>query len=166
METRKLLVAMRQVCNKEPMYMQRLFMIACFCCLALVAGAQQVSPDVEKLLDLEKKWTDAYKDRNIGIMRSLLAEDFTITVEDGRIFGKIGYISHTTDSSVQVEVAEQSELKVRLHGVVAVVTGGYHETGTAKNKRYEYHDRFTDVWMKVNGQWELIASQYAVPSQQ
>jgi len=44
-----------------------------------------------------------------------------------------------------------------------VVTGAYHETGTSKGKRYEYHDRLTDVWMKINGQWRLIAAQYSVP---
>jgi hypothetical protein len=43
------------------------------------------------------------------------------------------------------------------------VTGGYHETGNSKGKRYEYRDRLTDVWMKIDGQWQLIASQYSVP---
>jgi beta-N-acetylglucosaminidase len=49
---------------------------------------------------------------------------------------------------------------------MAVVIGAYHETGISKGKRYEYHDRFTDVWMKIDGQWQLIASQYSVPLQQ
>jgi len=127
--------------------------------------AQQASPETAKVLELEKKWTDAYKERNIKIMTSMLAEDFVITVEDGRSFGRIGYMSHTTDSSVQVEVAEESDVKVRLHGNVAVVSGAYHETGTSKGKKYEYRDRFTDVWMKTNGQWQLIAAHYAVPVQ-
>jgi len=127
--------------------------------------AQQASPETAKVLELEKKWTDAYKERNIKIMTSMLAEDFVITVEDGRSFGRIGYMSHTTDSSVQVEVAEESDVKVRLHGNVAVVTGAYYEAGTSKGRKYEYRDRFTDVWMKSNGQWQLIAAHYAVPVQ-
>ena len=126
--------------------------------------AQQTSPDVAKVLALEAKWTDAYRQRNITILTSLLAEDFIITVEDGRVFGKIGYMSHTADPSVQVATADESDLRVNLHGNVAVVTGAYHETGTAKGKRYEYRDRMTDVWMKIDGQWQLIASQYSVPS--
>lgn len=128
--------------------------------------AQQTSPEVDKVLALEGKWTDAYKLRSINILTSLLAEDFVITVEDGRVFGRVGYISHTADPSVQVETAEESDLRVHLHGTIAVVTGAYHETGTAKGKRYEYRDRMTDVWMKIDGQWKLIASQYSVPLQQ
>ena len=115
---------------------------------------------------MEKKWTDAYKQHSLATLTSLLAEDFIITVEDGRIFGRIGYMAHTADRSVQVEVAEESDIKVRMHGNVAVVTGGYHETGTAKSKRYEYRDRFTDIWLKTEGQWLLIAAHYSVPVQQ
>jgi ketosteroid isomerase-like protein len=129
----------------------------------MLATAQRVSPEEGKVLELEKKWTDAYKQHSYGTLTSLLAEDCIITVEDGRSFGKIGYMAHTSDSSVQVDVAEQSDIKVRMHGNVAVVSGGYHEVGTSKGKRYEYKDRFTDVWMKIDGQWLLIASHYSVP---
>jgi ketosteroid isomerase-like protein len=142
---------------------RQLFICCCLCCLAVLAMAQRSAEDEARILDLEKKWTDAYKLHNLNVMTALLAEDFIITVEDGRTFGKIGYIAHTADSATQVEVAEESDLKVRLHGNVAVVTGAYHETGTSKGKRYEYRDRFTDAWMKINGQWQIIASQYSVP---
>ena len=127
--------------------------------------AAQTSPEVAKILALEKKWTDAYKDHNINSMASMLAEDFVITVEDGRIFGKMGYIAHTVDSSVQVDVAQESDLRVSVHGNIAVVTGAYHEMGSSKGNRYEYRDRFTDVWVKVDGQWQILASQYSVPVQ-
>jgi ketosteroid isomerase-like protein len=141
-------------------------LIVCFLCsLSIGSIAQQASPEEARILALEKRWTDAYRLRSLSTLTSLLAEDFVITVEDGRIFGKIGYIAHSADSSVQVDLAEQSDLRVHLHGSVAVVTGAYHETGTSKGKRYELRDRSTDVWMKIEGQWQLIASQYSVPQQ-
>jgi len=132
----------------------------------MLASAQRASSDEAKILDLEKKYTDAYKLHGVATLTTMLAEDFLITVEDGRVFGKMGYLAHTADSSVHVDVAEESDLKVRMHGTVAIVTGAYHEKGTSNGKRYEYRDRFTDVWMKVDGRWLLIASQYSVPLQQ
>jgi ketosteroid isomerase-like protein len=141
-------------------------LVLCFvCCLPMVAAAQS-SSDNAKVLALEKKWTEAYKQRDISLLSSLLAEDFAITVEDGSTFGKEGYISHSADTSVHVEVAELSELRVHMHGNVAVVTGAYHETGTSKGKHYEYHDRLTDVWMKTAGKWQVVASHYSVPLKQ
>lgn len=99
-------------------------------------------------------------------MNSLLADDFIITVEDGSTFSKPGYIAHNGDSTVHVETSDMSDLKVRMHGKAAIVTGAYHEKGISKGKPYEYHDRFTDVWMNVNGKWQVIASHYSIPKSQ
>ena len=96
-------------------------------------------------------------------MNSLLTDDFIITVEDGATYSKTGYIAHLRDSAEQVAVAEISDVKVRLHGNMAVVTGAYHEEGTTKKKPYHYDDRFTDIWVKGEGKWQLMASHYSIP---
>lgn len=141
-------------------------LVLLLCILPPPLSAQQKSQDTEKILALEKKWAEAYKHRDISILSSLLAEDFVITVEDGTSYGKEGYISHSADTSVKVETAELSGLKVRMHGNTAVVTGAYHEKGNSGGKRYEYHDRLTDVWMKIDGRWQVISSHYSVPLRQ
>lgn len=135
-------------------------------CLAAglaVSSAVPENSDASNIRALELKWTESYKQRQVQILSSLLADDFVITVEDGSTFSKPGYISHTAESSVHVEVAEMSDLKVRMHGNTAVVTGAYHERGQSNGKGYEYHDRLTDVWMKVGGRWQVVASHYSVP---
>src|SRR5215471_7147021 len=88
--------------------------------------AQERSDTVSTIKSLELKWTDAYKHRQIQSLSSLLAEDFIITVEDGSTYGKAGYIGHTADSSVHVQLAEMSDMHVRVHGETAVITGAYH----------------------------------------
>jgi ketosteroid isomerase-like protein len=148
------------------MSIKRILILSFICCLPLSSVPQQASPELQRVLNLEQKWTDAYRVRNIQVMTSMLHDDFVITVEDGSVYGKVGYMSHTMDTSTQVELAEESDLKVHMHGNIAVVTGAYHEKGTSKGKAYEYHDRLTDVWMKTGNQWQLIVSHYSVPLQQ
>jgi ketosteroid isomerase-like protein len=128
--------------------------------------AAQEKSDAATIRALELKWTESYKQHSIDILSALLADDFVITIEDGSIFSKAGYISHTADFSTKVHVAEMTDLKVRMHGDTAVVTGAYHEKGESNGKSYEYHDRLTDVWMKVGGKWQVVASHYSVPSKQ
>jgi len=128
--------------------------------------AAQEKSDAATIRALELKWTESYKQHSIDILSALLADDFVITIEDGSIFSKAGYISHTADSSTKVHVAEMTDLKVRMHGDTAVVIGAYHEKGESNGKSYEYHDRLTDVWMKVGGKWQVVASHYSVPSKQ
>jgi len=142
---------------------QKLLLACLVACLPVSLLPQQTSPEAAKILALEQQWTDAYRQRNIKLLTSMLAEDFIITVEDGSIFGKIGYMAHTADTATQVDVAEESDLKVHMHGSIAIVTGAYHESGTSKGKRYEYRDRLTDVWQKTGSTWQLIGSHYSVP---
>ena len=130
-----------------------------------VALAQErADAGAAKIQALEKEWNTAYQRGDVAKMNALLADDFIITIEDGRTFSKSGYIALNGNSTVKVEVSDMSDVKVRMHGSsVAVVTGRYHEKGTSKGKPYEYHDRFTDVWMNA-GVWQIIASQYSIPS--
>ena len=136
-------------------------LIASLLLVPVVMSAQEKS-DAATVRALELKWTESYKQHNIEILSSLLSDEFVITVEDGNVYSKAGYISHTADSGVHVQVAEMSDLRVRTHGDTAIVNGSYHEKGDSNGKPYEYHDRFTDVWMKAGGKWQVIASHYSV----
>jgi len=138
-----------------------------FCLLVLLSirsAAQEQAGAAAQVRRLEEKWTEAYKERDINILSTLLTEDFVITVEDGSTYSKAGYISHSADTSVKVEVAELSDLRVRVHGGnIAVVTGAYYERGKSNGKPYEYHDRMTDVWVRVGNEWRVLSSHYSVP---
>jgi len=126
------------------------------------SGPGQEKADTAEIRAMESKWVDAYKQRQITALASLLAEDYVITVEDGSTYGKVGFVSHSS-GSLRVDVAETSDLKIRMHGDVAVVTGAYHERGESAGQSYDYHDRLTDVWMKLGGKWQLVASHYSLP---
>src|SRR5215467_14271443 len=123
-----------------------------------VLGFAQEKSDAATIRALELKWTESYKQRSIDILSSLLADEFVITVEDGTVYSKAGYISHTADSKTRVQIAEMSDLRVRMHGDTAIVTGAYHEKGESEGKSYEYRDRLTDVWIKNSGKWQVVAS--------
>jgi ketosteroid isomerase-like protein len=142
-----------------------LLVVAFLAVWALDFAVAQIEPNTGSatILRLEAKWNAAYERGDIATMSSLIADDFIITLEDGSTFSKSGHIAHNGDSTVHVEISEMSDLKVRMHGKTAVVTGAYHEKGTSKGKPYEYRDRFTDVWMNMNGTWQVIASHYSIP---
>jgi len=131
-------------------------------CIAAPVLAQE-KPDMAAIRALELKWVDAYKQRQIAAVAALLSEDYVITLEDGSIYGKVGFISYSA-GPLRVDVADLADVKIRLHENVAVVTAAYHERGQFSGKSYDYHDRLTDVWMKVGVRWQLIASHYSVPS--
>ena len=146
--------------------MRKILYSSLMLCLLMVpsvgAWAQEKS-DADQVRALDIKLTEAYKQRQFDLLASMLDEDFVITFEDGDVYSKTGYISYSAASTTQVDVAEMSEVKVRIHGNTAILTGVYHERGKDNGEPYDYRDRFTDVWMKNGGKWRMIASHYAVP---
>lgn len=148
--------------------MHRVKYILVLACVVAVWPAliqAQEAADVATVRALELKWTEAYKLRQLDLLSSLLDDNCVSTYEDGRVFGKLGVISYIAKPSEHVDSAEMSDLTIRLHGDTAIVTGAYHEQGVSEGKPYDYHDRFTDVWMKVRGNWKLVASHYSIPAQ-
>jgi ketosteroid isomerase-like protein len=142
------------------------FLLCLIASLVLPSAAQEKDKDkadADYIRSMELKWTESYKQRQVAILSTLLADDFVITIEDGSIYSKTGYISHCAEPGTRVDVAEMSDLKVRMHGNTAIIAGAYHEKGESDGKRYEYHDRFTDVWMKIGAKWQVVASHYSVP---
>ena len=138
------------------------FLLGLLGCFA-VPGLAQEKPDAAAIRVLESKWVDAYKQRQIAAVASLLAEDYVITVEDGSTYGKTGFISYSA-GPLRVELAELGDIRIRVHENIAIVTGSYHERGVQNGKPYDYRDRLTDVWMKIAGKWQLIASHYSLPA--
>jgi ketosteroid isomerase-like protein len=129
-----------------------------------LAASAQESPDAAAIRVLETKWAESYKNRQVDVLSSLMSDDYVITMEDGSVYGKVGFISHTAQPSEKVAVVEFADLKIRMHGDGAVVTGSYHEQGESAGKPYDYRDRMTDLWMKMDGKWKLVASHYSIPA--
>jgi ketosteroid isomerase-like protein len=137
--------------------------LVCLVSCGLGASAQE-SADAATIRVLETKWADSYKNRQVDALSSLMSDDYVITMEDGSVYGKVGFISHTAQPSEKVDLVEFGDLKIRMHGDAAVVTGSYHEQGESAGKPYDYRDRMTDLWMKTDGKWKLLASHYSIPA--
>jgi hypothetical protein len=122
------------------------------------------SSDQAEIRSLELKMLECYKHRQVEVFATVLDEDFVITFEDGSTYSKTGYLSYSASSSTHIELAEIPEMKVRMHGNTAVVIGIYREKGLDNQGTYDYHDRFTDIWIKKSGKWRMVAAHYSVPT--
>jgi ketosteroid isomerase-like protein len=52
-----------------------------------------------------------------------------------------------------------SDLKIRVYGDAAIVTGRSAQEGTENGKDYSGNYRFTRVYVKQNGAWKTVALQ-------
>ena len=150
--------------------MRRLLLVA-FAALAAIWGAAQKASaqgiTEQKLLQLEHDWENANVKADSAAVERLEAADFVFTGPDGMMTAKADDLNDLKTGNFKADGIDLSELKARVYGNAAVVTG----KATLKNCKWRGKDisgnyRFTDVWAKVNGNWQVVASQSAALSHQ
>jgi uncharacterized protein (TIGR02246 family) len=109
----------------------------------------------------EEKWQAAIRDHDVKTLDELLARDFVGTSSTGKVGSKQTLLDALGRDKNDYKSVEARGMSVRTHGDdVAVVTGVTKESGTTKDgKRFKTSRRFTDTWVKRNGEWRCIASQ-------
>jgi ketosteroid isomerase-like protein len=132
--------------------------------LALVAWpfAQDISGaqgDETKIIALENLWNQMQINHDADAMGKMLGNDFVLTDYDGTVMSKTQFLASIRDKSTQLTVEVSSDMKLHRYGDTVVVTGATHEKGTEKGKPFSHQGRFTDTWIKKEGQWLCVASQ-------
>jgi ketosteroid isomerase-like protein len=135
--------------------------------LLSVLGFAQGPPtegDETKVIAFENLWNQMQISHDADAMGKMLDADFVLTDYDGAVLNKAQFLASIRDKSNQLTVEVSEGMKLHRHGNTVVVTGATHEKGTDKGKRYEHQGRFTDTWIKQDGQWICIASHLGVIS--
>lgn len=86
-------------------------------------------------------------------------DDFTYIGVDGKIVDKEGLRVRMQRNELQHFELEDDLRRVSVYGDVAVLSG--HSTTKAKDKGEEHAatEGYTEVWVRRDGRWELVAEQ-------
>ena len=116
-------------------------------------GAAQVE---SQILALEDKWRVAQHKNDVAAFKDLLSPDLTFIGTSGSLRNRSDYIASRSSSVLpRAKTYEYSELRVRVIGTVAIVTGREATTGPG----VAFAGRFTHVWAEDSGRWRLVAIQ-------
>ena len=118
---------------------------------AAAAGAEQT------LLDAERQFSEAFKNRDQQTLGLLLADNFIFTDDEGNLFDRAKYVEATTQA-IRVESYKLDDLAARVSGATGVVTGLYTARMTIAGKDASGAFRFTDTFVKRGVRWVLLAS--------
>ena len=130
--------------------------------LSFAQSLSKAQGDETKIVALENLWNQMQINHDADAMGKLLDEDFVLTDYDGSVMSKAQFLASIRVKSYQLTVEASEDMKLHRHGDTVVVTGATHEKGTFKGKPYQHQGRFTDTWIKKNGQWLCIASQLSL----
>jgi ketosteroid isomerase-like protein len=126
---------------------------------ATTAAAQGVKSDQQTLMDLERQWDSAFRNRDVKFIESILEPDFIATYEDGSRADKAKELALAGAFDQQIDDSELDDFTIKINGDTAVVWFTLHLLGPVQGKSVEIAYNYIDVWVLRNGQWKCIGSQ-------
>ena len=145
--------------------MRRVFGLACFIIISLVhqgeaqITSRQTGDVTSELTRIEHRLVKAWLDGDRAAVDSILAPDWSVIDLTGRVLTKAQVMQELGSGERRIESGSVDELRVRTFGAFAIVTGRSVLAGSYKGQRASVVQRFTDVFAKRNGRWQVIASQ-------
>jgi ketosteroid isomerase-like protein len=128
-------------------------------------GQESTAPASERnveqqLLALEREWVQADINHDVSWYQKHVAEDFTSVDTRGRMETKKEGIAAAKAGLPIYEQHAVDDMTVRVYGDTAVVTGRITtRQGKSSDAMESYQLRFTDVFVKKNGRWQVVATQ-------
>ena len=87
------------------------------------------------------------------------ADEFTYVGLDGKIIDKAGIKARMKQNQLALYSLSDDLRRVSVYGNTAVLSGHATGSGTDKGKEQKIAEGYTEVWVKQDGKWQLVAEQ-------
>ena len=121
----------------------------------------KVSKISEILIQMERDWSQADVKKDAAALNRILAEDWTGIDFQGVVMTKPDVLKEVAlhSDATATESTEMVEMKIRIFGNTALVSGTEIETSHYKGKDSSGKYIWTDVFVLRNGRWQAVSSQ-------
>jgi uncharacterized protein (TIGR02246 family) len=111
---------------------------------------------------LEQRRLEAMTRGDVEALAPLLADDLTYTHSSGMTETKEQFLESLRSRRLQYVKVDREDVRVRTYGSTAVITGLARVVVRSEGKDRDLSLRFTDVWIKRGGRWQMVAWQSTV----
>ena len=112
----------------------------------------------QAVLSIEKEMLNALLKGDASASERYLADTYIFTSPDGEVSNKAQSVADLKSGDLKFESATLDDAKVSVYGDTALVTFASEDKGTYKGKDISGKTRWTDVFVKRNGKWQIVAS--------
>jgi ketosteroid isomerase-like protein len=133
--------------------------IAAACAAALGAPSAHAQSVQDQIKKLEMDRAAAVVKGDVAAIASQTSDDYTLINANGELSGKAQTMDAIKSGNIKLSANELSDLKVRVYGNTAVVTGKSNAKGVVGGRELKGPVLFTRVYVKKDGKWQSVAFQ-------
>jgi uncharacterized protein (TIGR02246 family) len=123
-------------------------------------GEKVASSNTEQaVIQLEEDLRAAIAKGDSKAYGRIVGDDYVFTNQDAVVRTKAQMVSAYDAGSIKYESVKFDEIKVQAYGDTAVVTGRQMVKGQDNGKNISGQFRYTRVYVKRQGGWQLVATQ-------
>jgi ketosteroid isomerase-like protein len=123
-------------------------------------SARGQAPSVEdQIKKMEQDRAAAVVKQDVKLLEGLTADDYVLINANGQVSDKATTMSDIKSGRIKLTSNDISDMKVRVYGDTAVVTGKSSAKGTIGGRELKGPVMFTRVYVKKNGKWQSVAFQ-------
>ena len=116
---------------------------------------QQVEQEIRQV---DQARTDALRSGDVAALANLYADDFMMITSTGEIRSKQDQLRDISSKLYQHQGPPAKILRLRIYGTVAVVEAESKGELVVNGQADDVLRRYTRVYVKNNGQWQLTAT--------
>ena len=122
-------------------------------------SADEAEKITEELTQLSSPWGKASLTKDTAHLKRIWADDFSYIGADGTVYDEKANLALYASSTDTYTSAGLTAFNVRVYGKnFAVTDGDDRYVGKDKDgKPFEKKGRFTNVWIRKNGKWQVVA---------
>jgi ketosteroid isomerase-like protein len=118
---------------------------------------------VRQLTELQQQLARAWVAGDRAAIERIIAPEWTVTRPDGGISTRADVLRDVFETRThRIRSLTVDDVRVRVFGDAAVVTGRTRGHGESGNTPYDVEIRFTDMFVRREGQWQAVASHASV----
>jgi ketosteroid isomerase-like protein len=113
----------------------------------------------EQIMKMERDRAAAVVKADVATLEGLTSDDYILINANGQMSDKATTMGDIKSGRIKLTANEVSDMKVRVYGDTAVVTGKSSAQGTIGGRPLKGPVMFTRVYVKANGKWKSVAFQ-------
>jgi ketosteroid isomerase-like protein len=137
----------------------RVFIAVVAALSVIVAPAEASSQAERELLQANEQYDRAIMGADVAALERIFADEFIYTNPKAEVLDKKQQIAALSSADFKLTEAASDDVRIRVYGNTAVMTGRFTAKTESGGKSEMIEERYTAVWVRRDGRWELVAEQ-------